>query len=42
VLEPSNEEMLFSLLTIDKSKVAELAALGVKDMDTFLQKSIAN
>ena len=42
ILEPSNEEMLFSLLTIDKLKVAELAALGVKDMDAFLQKPITN
>jgi predicted patatin/cPLA2 family phospholipase len=41
LLEPSDEDMLFSLLTINKVKVAALAELGVKDMDTFLQKPIS-
>jgi predicted patatin/cPLA2 family phospholipase len=40
VLEPSDEEVLITLATIDKPKVAELAELGVKDMDRFLQKAI--
>lgn len=36
LLEPSNEEALISLATIDKQKVEELAELGIKDMDYFL------
>lgn len=40
VLEPSDEEILISLATIDKQKVTALAELGVSDMDAFLHKEI--
>jgi predicted patatin/cPLA2 family phospholipase len=39
VLEPSDEEVLISLATTDKSKVEELAKLGVADMDRFLHNA---
>jgi predicted patatin/cPLA2 family phospholipase len=38
LLQPSNEEVLLSLGTIDKSKVAAFAKLGIQDMDTFLHQ----
>lgn len=40
LLEPSNEEMLFSLATIDKDKVRDLARLGITDMDRFLNEDL--
>lgn len=40
VLEPSNEEYLISLGTIDKPKVREFAELGIHDMDAFLNRQI--
>lgn len=40
VLEPSNEEFLISLGTIDKPKVREFAELGIRDMDAFLHREI--
>lgn len=40
LLEPSDEEILFSLQTIDKPKVEKLARLGITDMDTFLHKPL--
>lgn len=40
LLEPSNEEALISMGTIDKEKVREFATLGLKDMDAFLNKTI--
>jgi len=40
LLEPSDEQALISMGTIDKEKVRELAELGTKDMDTFLDKEI--
>lgn len=40
VLEPSDEEILISLLTTDKPKVETLARLGVSDMDAFLHKPL--
>jgi predicted patatin/cPLA2 family phospholipase len=39
-LEPSDEEILFSLGTIDKPKVEELSKLGISDMDNFLAKQV--
>jgi len=39
VLEPSDEEALISMGTIDKSKVNEFAKLGVNDMNDFLNKA---
>lgn len=39
VLEPSDEEFLISLASIDKPKVEKLGKLGVTDMDSFLQSS---
>jgi predicted patatin/cPLA2 family phospholipase len=41
VLEPSQEEYLISLSTIDKLKVETLAKMGVRDMDTFLNKLLS-
>lgn len=41
VLEPSEDEQLISLATIDKPKVETLAQLGITDMDTFLHKPLA-
>ncbi|HEX4774045.1 MAG TPA: patatin-like phospholipase family protein [Candidatus Saccharimonadales bacterium] len=40
VLEPSDEEILISLATTDKPKVKALAELGVKDMDSLLNREI--
>jgi len=40
LLEPSDEESLISLLTIDKDKVETFAKLGVEDMDKFLQAEL--
>jgi predicted patatin/cPLA2 family phospholipase len=40
LLEPSDEEVLISMGTIDKPKVRTLAKLGVTDMDSFLHKPI--
>ncbi len=40
MLEPSDEEALVSLGTIDKPKVEALARLGIADMDTFLNKEL--
>lgn len=40
VLEPSDAESLVSLATINKSKIAVFAQLGVADMDNFLHKPI--
>jgi hypothetical protein len=39
LLEPSDEEALISMMTIDKDKVEIFAKLGVEDMDVFLQKT---
>lgn len=40
VMEPSKDEYLISIATIDKPKVEKLAQLGVTDMDTFLHKPL--
>jgi predicted patatin/cPLA2 family phospholipase len=40
VLEPSNPEFLVSLATTDKTKIENLARLGVTDMDAFLHQPI--
>ncbi len=40
LLEPSNEEILISLGTIDRDKVVELAFLGISDMEAFLNKEV--
>jgi hypothetical protein len=42
VLEPSDEEILISLASIDKPKVEALSRLGVSDMNKFLHKQITN
>lgn len=40
VMEPSENDFLISLATIDKPKVEALAQLGVTDMDAFLFKPL--
>jgi predicted patatin/cPLA2 family phospholipase len=40
LLEPSDEQILVSLATTDKPKVAALATLGVRDMDAFLHQPL--
>lgn len=40
LLEPSDEEILISLYTIDKTKVEAIASLGVTDMDVCLHKPL--
>lgn len=40
LLEPSDEEMLITLATIDRPKVETFARLGASDMDTFLLKPL--
>ena len=40
VLEPSDEEVLVSLGSIDKQKIEQLARLGVTDMEFMLNKPI--
>jgi hypothetical protein len=39
-MEPSHEELLITLATIDKPKVEALAKLGIGDMDAFLHKEV--
>lgn len=41
LLQPSDEEILISLYTIDKPKVERLAKMGVSDMDKFLHSEVA-
>jgi len=40
ILEPSDEEALVSLGSIDKPKVERLGKIGVADMDTFLHTEV--
>lgn len=40
LLQPSDEQILVSLGTIDKSKIEALARLGISDMDTFLHQPL--
>lgn len=40
LLEPSDENILVSIGTIDRSKIEALAKLGIADMDAFLHKSL--
>lgn len=40
VVEPSDESCLISLATTDKPKVEALAALGIHDMDEYLQRTM--
>lgn len=40
MLEPSNEEAMISLATIDPVKIEEFARLGISDMDTMLHKPL--
>ncbi len=40
LLEPTDEQILVSLTTIDKPKIAALARMGITDMDAFLHKPL--
>ncbi len=40
VLQPSDEEYLVAMTSIDKKKIEDLGRLGAKDMDKFLNKEI--
>lgn len=40
MLEPSNEEAMISLATIDPVKIEEFARLGISDMDAMLRKPL--
>jgi hypothetical protein len=42
LLQPSDEEMLISIGTIDKKEVSNFAKLGLTDMDKFLNQPIVD